>query len=251
MSAPFSFMGISDVLIDFLTDEGVSTGLEMKGNCPSLSIKGDSDRVEQEGNGRSNFAQVIASATFPKPMSLSAMFNQMDEALFAAAFFGTNSAFTQSSGTLTDVPVVTIADKWVEVGYLMLSAVVVENTGGTVTYVLGTDYELNPRLGMIRALSTGAITSGASVNVSGTRAAINGTQMAAMTHADVRARILIDGQNKADGRNFILDIYQARFAPSGDFGFQSGDKKFMEAKFDATLETPSGRTEPFKLIWLS
>jgi len=250
MSVPFSFMGISDVLIDFLTDEGVSTGLEMKGNCPSLSIKGDSDRVEQEGNGRSNFAQVIASATFPKPMSLSAMFNQMDEALFAAAFFGTNSAFTQSSGTLTDVAIVTIADKWVEIGSHMISSIVVKATAGGAT-IDAANYEINPRLGLIKAKSTGKIAPGATVYVSGSKAAINGTQMAAMTHADVRARILIDGQNKADGRNFILDIYQVRFAPSGDFGFQSGDKKFMEAKFDATLETPSGRTEPFKLIWLS
>ena len=49
-----------------------------------------------------------------------------------------------------------------------------------------------------------------------------------------------------------LDIYQARLAPSGDFGFQAGsDKKFMEAQFEATMETPSGGTEPFALTWLS
>jgi len=250
MGAPFSFMGIADVLMDILTDEGVSTGLELKGNCPTLTIKGDSERIEQEGTGLTNFAQVIASATFPKPMSMSSIFNQMDEALFAAAFFGTNSAFTQSSGTLTDVPIVTIADKWVEIGSHMLSSIVVKETSGGTTFAAD-NYEINPRLGLIKAKSTGTIPSGATVYVSGSKAAINGTQMVAMTHADVRARILVDGQNKADGRRFILDIYQARFAPSGEFGFQAGDKKFMEAKFDATLETPSGKTEPFKLIWLS
>lgn len=250
MSTPFSFMGVADVLMDILTDEGASTGLELKGNCPSLSIKGDSERIEQEGTGRANFAQVIASATFPKPMSMSATFNQMDEALFAAAFFGTNSAYTQSSGTLTDVAIVTIADKWVEIGSRMLSSVVVKATAGGTT-IDPANYEINPRLGLIKANSGGTIASGATVYISGSKAAINGTQMAAMTHADVRARILVDGQNKADGRNFILDLYRVRFAPSGEFGFQAGDKKFMEAKFDATLETPSGKTEPFKLIWLS
>ena len=70
MSAPFSFMGNSNVLIDVLTDEGASTGLELKGNCPSLTIKGDSERIEQLGAGRDDFGQVIASVTFPKPMSL-------------------------------------------------------------------------------------------------------------------------------------------------------------------------------------
>ena len=47
MSAPFSFMGNSNVLIDVLTDEGASTGLQLKGNCPSLTIKGDSERIDE------------------------------------------------------------------------------------------------------------------------------------------------------------------------------------------------------------
>lgn len=252
MSAPFSFLGNSNVLIDVLTDEGVGTGLQLKGNCPSLSIKTDSERIEQLGTGRDNFGQVIASATFPKPASLSFTLDQVDQDLFAMAFFGTNSAFTQTSGSVTDSPITTIHDRWVEIGAHNISAVTVENTGGTVTYVEGTDYEINLRLGAIKALSTGAITSGQSVNVSYTKAAISSVQMAAMTKSNVRIRLVLDGQNFADGRNFILDIYQARLAPSGDFGFQAGsDKKFMEAQFEATMETPTGGTEPFKLTWLS
>ena len=81
---------------------------------------------------------------------------------------------------------------------------------------------------------------------------VPGSQMAAMTKTNVRVRLVLDGQNYADGRNFILDIYSARLAPSGDFQFQAGsDKKFIEAQFEATMETPSGGTEPFKLSWLS
>ena len=252
MSAPFSFIGTSNIYIDVLTDEGVATGLQLKGNCPELSIKTDSERIEQLGTGRDNFGQVIASATFPKPALLSFSLDQVDQDLFAMAFFGTNSAFTQASGTVTDDPVTTIHDKWVEIGAYNISSVTVENTGGTVTYVAGTDYEINPRLGAIKALSTGAITSGQSVNISYTKAAISSIQMAAMTKSNVRIRLVLDGQNFADGRNFILDIYQARLAPTGDFGFQAGtDKKFMEAKFEATMETPTGGTEPFKLTWLS
>lgn len=252
MSAPFSFMGNSNVLIDVLTDEGVSTGLQLKGNCPSLSIKSDSERIEQLGTGRDNFGKVIASATFPKPMTLSFSLDQMDEDLFAMAFFGTNATFTQSAGAVADDPVATIHDKWVEVGAHSLSLVTVENTAGTVTYVLGTDYEINTRLGAIKALSTGAITAGQTVHASYTKAAISSIAMSAMTKTNVRCRLVIDGQNYADGRNFILDIYQARLAPSGDFGFQSGsEKKFIEAQFEATMETPTGGAEPFKLTWLS
>lgn len=251
MSDPFSFIGASDVYIDVLTDEGVATGLQLKGNCRDFSIKGDSERVEQIGSNRSNFGQVIASVTIPKPASASFTLDQMDPDMFAMAFFGTNSAFTQSSASVTDQAVTAIHDKWVELGKLMISTVVVKHTSGTPTYMMGTDYELNTRLGMIKVLSTGAILNAASIKVSYAHAAIAGTQMTGMTKTNVRLRMVLDGQNYADGRNFKLDVYRARLAPSGEFGFQAGDKKFMEAKFDATLETPTGLGEPFKLIWLS
>lgn len=258
MSAPFSFMGNSNVLIDVLTDEGASTGLELKGNCPSLTIKGDSERIEQLGAGRDDFGQVIASVTFPKPMSLAFTLDQVDADMFAMAFFGTNTALTQSSGSVasgTPQEVTTIPDKWVELGKYMVSDVVVKDAAtGAITYVEGTHYEVNPRLGLIKAISgaAGGIVDNAAVDISYAYAAVAGSQMAAMTKTNVRVRLVLDGQNYADGRNFILDIYSARLAPSGDFQFQAGsDKKFIEAQFEATMETPSGRTEPFKLIWLS
>jgi len=252
MGAPFSFMGNCNVLIDVLTDEAASTGLQLKGNCTSLAMTGDSERIEQLGTGRDNFGQVIGSATFPKPMALSFNLDQMDQEMFAMAFFGTNSVFTQASGSLAAEAVVTVEDRWVEVGKLKISNVVVKDATDATTYVEGTDYEVNTRLGAIQALSTGSIGSGDTVHVSCDYAAISSIQMAAMTKTNVRVRLVLDGHNYADGRDFKLDIYQARLAPSGDFQLQSGtEKKFIEAQFSATMETPTGGTEPFKLIWLS
>ncbi|MBU1567436.1 MAG: hypothetical protein KJ630_17655 [Proteobacteria bacterium] len=249
MNAPFSFLGTSNIYIDLLTDEGAQTGLQLKGNCPNLAIKTDSERKELIGSGRDNFGQVIASVTIPKPASMSFSLNQVDQDMFAMAFFGTNSVLTQASGTLTDAPVVTIADRFVEIGKLMISSVVVENTGGTVTYVAGTDYEINTRMGMIMALSTGAIATAESVNISCSYAEVNGIKMSAMTKSNIRIRMVVDGTNFADGRNFRLTVHRARLAPSGDLAVQ-GDN-FMEAKFEASLETPNGMSEPFDLLFLS
>ncbi|MBU1564225.1 MAG: hypothetical protein KJ630_01185 [Proteobacteria bacterium] len=250
-TAPFSFMGTSDVYIDVLTDQGVATGLQLKGNCREFTIKGDSERVEQIGSNRSNFGHVIASVTIAKPASAAFVLDQMDPDMFAMAFFGTTSALTQSSASVTDQEVVANHDKWVELGKYMISTVVVTHISDTPTYVLGTDYEINTRLGMIKVLSTGSIVDAATIQVSYAHAAVAGSQMTGMTKTNVRLRMVLDGENYADGRNFKLDVYSARLAPSGEFGFQAGDNKFMEAKFEASLETPSGRTEPFKLFWLS
>lgn len=252
-NAPFSFVGTADAYIDVLTDEGVRTGLELKGNCSEFSPKTDSERKELVGSGRSNFAQVISSVTIPKPMTATIKFNQMDQALFAAAFFGTNAAFTQSAGETgaTPIEVTTVPDKWVEIGKKMISEVVVKNDGGTLTYVEGTHYLINPRLGMIKAISgaSGGIADNAVVEITCDYAAIAGTKMTAMTKSNVRIRIMLDGQNFADGRNFISEIYQMRLNPSNAFSFVGAE--FAEATFEGVLETPTGYGEPMTHIWLS
>ena len=255
MSAPFSFIGAADCYVDILTDEGAPTGLELKGNCTQFVPKPDSERKEQTATGRSNYGQVLASVTIPKPMTATITFNQLDASLFAAAFFGTNTALTQTSGEVTAVApqeITSIADKWVELGTYMISDVVVKDEAtGAITYVAGTHYEVNPRLGMIKAISgaAGGIADGAKLDVSYKYAAVNGMSMAAMTKSNVRIRALVDGQNFADGRDFITVIHQMRLAPTSEFSLVG--EEFVDVTFEGALETPTGGTEPMKHIWLS
>lgn len=249
MGAPFSFIGAADCYIDVLTDTGERTGLELKGNCTAFVPKPDSQREEQTATGKTNYGQVLASVTLPKPMTAKISFNQLDQALFAAAFFGTNSVLTQAADPLVDHPVTTIEDRWVEIGKLKISNVVVENTAGSVTYVAGTDYEVNLTMGMIKAIKGGAIATGGDVHVSCSCAAITGTRMKAMTKSNVRIRVKIDGQNYADGREFIGDVYQMRLSPTTDFSLVGSG--FVEASFEGSLETPVGYNEPMEFLWLS
>lgn len=252
-NAPFGFIGTADAYIDILADDGSRTGLELKGNCIEFSPKVDVERKPLIGAGRSNFGQTIGSAVIPKPMTAVIKFNQMDQSLFVASFFGTNSAFTQAAGETggTPIEVTTIPDKWVEIGKMMISEVVVKNEGGTVTYEEGTHYQINPRLGMIRAISgvSGGIADSAVVEITCDFAAIAGTQMAAMTKSNVRIRIKLDGQNYDDGRNFVSEIYQMRLAPSNAFSFVGTE--YAEATFEGELETPAGFSDPMRHIWLS
>ena len=253
MSNPFSFIGAADCYIDVLTDTGERTGLELKGNCTSFVPKPDSERKEQTATGRANWGQVLASVTIPKPMTATITFNQLDQALFAAAFFGTNATLTQSSGTVSEAQeVTTIPDKWVELGKYMVSTVVVKDSAtGAITYTEGTHYEINPRLGMIKAISgvAGGIGDNAAVDVSYSYAAVDGIAMSAMTKSNVRIRVKMDGQNWADGRNFITEIYQMRLQPTSEFSLVGED--FAEVTFEGVPETPSGYSEPMKHIWLS
>lgn len=249
MGTPFSFIGAADCYIDVLTDTGVRTGLELKGNCTAFVPKPDSERKEQTATGKHNFGQVLASVTIPKPMTAKITFNQLDQEIFAAAFFGTNSAFTQTSAPLVAGAVTTIADRFVEIGKLKISNVVVKDDTDTVTYVEGDDYVLNLAMGMIKALSTGSIAADEVVHVSCDCAAIAGTQMKAMTKSNVRIRIKLDGSNFEDGREFIADVYQMRLSPTSEFSFVGSE--FVDVTFEGSLETPAGYDEPMKFIWLS
>ena len=249
MGTPFSFIGAADCYVDVLTDTGVRTGLELKGNCTNFTPKPDSERKEQTATGKHNYGQVLASVTLPKPMTAKITFNQLDQALFAAAFFGTNSVFTQDADSLAAAPVTTIADRFVEIGKLKLSNVVVKDVTDATTYVEGTDYQLNLTMGMIKAIAGGGIASGAVVHISADYAAINGTKMKAMTKSNVRIRVKLDGQNFEDGREFIGDIYQMRLAPTSEFSLVGSD--FVDVSFEGSLETPAGYDEPMEFIWLS
>lgn len=249
-NSPFSFIGAADAYVDVLSDTGVRTGLELKGDCTEFTPKPDADRKERTAHGRSNYGQVLASVTLPKPMTATIKFGQIDQALFAAAFFGTNTDLTQASGTVIVAEnLTTIADRFVEIGKYMVSDVVVKDPTDTTTYVEGTDYTVNPRLGMLCALSSGAIPSGEVVKITYSHAAVAGTSMAAMTKSNVRIRVKLDGQNFADGRNFISDIYQMRLSPTSNFSLIGED--FVDVTFEGTLETPTGYDEPMKHIWLS
>ena len=250
---PFLLMGAGKVHIDVLTDEGAPTGLALKGNCTKMSVKPDSELIEEYGASDDDLFQVIGSVVIPKPAQAEFDFNQVDADLFAMAFMGTNSLFEQEAGEETEgQTITTIADRMIELGKYKIDEVVVKSTDGVTTYVEGTDYTVRPRVGGITALSTGSIPAGGQVDVFYSWPAIEGSVMRGMTKSNVRVRVLWEGKNFADGREFIVELYRARLAPSADFNFQNAiEKKFLTVSFKASLETPLGKTEPFKLTWLS
>lgn len=251
MSA-FTFIGAADAFVDILDDTGVSTGLMLQGNCTEFTPKPDSERKEITSNGRETWGQVLdgGSVILPKPMTATVKFNSFELALFAAAFFGSSSTLTQTSGSLSAVNVTMRRDKWVETGKLMFTgSPALTHTSGSPTYVLNTDYEVNTRLGMLKAKTGGAITDLQVCKLTQSYAAVAGQVMEAMTKSNVRIRVKLDGKNYADGRNFIADIRQMRLQPTGDFSLIG--QEFVEVGFEGVLEVPAGASGPLSVQWLS
>lgn len=245
-----SFLGAGDLYIDRLTSAGVSQGAKVAGACTQFSLIPESEIKEQTGRGRSNYGQVIAAATLPGKTSIKLTLNQLDAENLALAFLGSTAAGTQESGTISaasPIAVTAIHDKWIEIGKEDLSSVVVKDVTDTTTYDVGDDYELNTRLGLIKILSTGAISDEAVVHVSGAYGAVAWTKITGADSPVIRAKLILDGINYVDGRNCKVVVKNARLKPSTEVDFLSED--FLPLELEGVCEIPSGETTPFDIYY--
>lgn len=210
-----------------------------------FEIKPNSDLKEMVSRGRATYGQVIESVPLPKPADLSVTFAEVNKESIAMALFGTKSALNQGSGSVTDEVITASLGKWVQLSKqnIATAGFVVTNSGATVTYVKDTDYEVNYRLGLIRAITGGAIADAASLKVDFTYNAISGTNIAGGTQTQVRAQFRLDGINFADQLPVIVDAWEAVLTPDSAFDFLQND--FAEIALKGRLKTPAGKTEPF------
>lgn len=243
----FSFIGSGNVLIDVLTDAGVSRGFQIKGNATSFEIKTDSERKEQTGRGLNNFGQVIASVTIPKPTTIGIKLDQVDSELLALACSGEVQAINQAAGSATDQVVVAKKGRWVELGKINLTdtGLVVTNSGATTTYVKGADFEINYRLGMICALDSGTITDGQELKVDYSWAAKTGKRIRGGTKSSIRASIKLDGKNEEDGKKVFVNIPLTRLNTSGAVDLLNGN--WIEVPLSGVVEMRPDQAEPFTI----
>lgn len=212
-----------------------------------FEIKPNSDLKEMSSRGRNTYGQVIESVPLPKPADLSVTFAEVNKESIAMALFGTAATINQGSGSATAEVATAALGKWVKLAHdnIATAGFVVKNSGGTVTYVLGTDYEVNYRLGLLKAITGGAIVDAAGLKVDYTYNAISGTKIAGGTQTQVRAQFKMDGVNFADQLPVIVDVYEAVLTPDSAFDFLQND--FAEIQLKGRLKTPAGKTEAFSV----
>lgn len=115
----------------------------------------------------------------------------------------------------------------------------------TITYDLSTDYEVNYRLGWVKALSTGAITDAQALKVDFTYAAISGTRILGATQSQIRAKFKLDGVNFADQLPVIVECFEGVVASDAAFDFLQND--FATVPLKGRLKTPAGMDAPFTI----
>ena len=237
------FIGAGNIYIDRLVNN-VSQGLAGPYYANKFEIKPNVDKKEQISKGRDDYGQVLESLSIQKPAGFTMELSEVNTESLTIALLGTANAFAQASGSLAAQAVTVKLDRWVSVTKESLTgAAVVTHTSGLPVYVEGTDYVLNKPLGLLKALVGGAIVDAASVKITSTYAAIASTKISGATNTNIRAKLIFDGKNQADGLPVIVTVWEAIIAADSAFDFLGND--FNTVNLPGTMKTPTGKTEPF------
>lgn len=240
------FLGAGDLYISsFNPLTGTFDPYQGPFECSKFEIKASSDLKEMTSRSREAYGQVIAAASIPKPTDFSVTLAEVNTATLTLALMGSSAPQDQASGALTAVPVTASLDKWVQLSRqnIVDTGFVVTNVGATTTYVYGTDYLVNWRVGMIQALSTGAITAAEPLLVTGTYNAIDGTLISGGTQTQIRAAFLLDGINFVDGTPSIVRCADTIMSSSAAIDFLKSD--FADAPLTGRITTPAGANTGF------
>ena len=246
------FLGAGDL---YISRYNPTTGLFADFTGPfeatKFEVKPNVELKEMSSRSRNGWGQVIAAVALPKPAEFTLELPEVNKESLSIALLGTESAINQTAGTLTDAPVtVTSKDTWLDIGKQNITAgLVVKDATGVTTYVMGTDYVLNNRMGWIKILPGSALVKGAVIEVTGAYGAVGGTLIRGATNSQIRAKFRLDGVNFADQLPVIVDVWEAVISADSAFDFLSNE--FASISLPGRLKTPTGKTEPFQVQLLN
>lgn len=214
------------------------------GNCPDFKIAIAAEKKEHfssKAGIQEKDAEVVVKQTASGSLTLDDLID------FNLKSFIMSNAITnvaQGSGSITDQALTSALDRWQNLGKKKISTVVVTGSGGTPTYVLGTDYALDTESGLIMPLSEGSIAEAQSLLVDFAYAAITVKRLDAATATTLKGHVWFVGDPPV-GR--ILDVKgYASLSPNGDLSLIGED--WTQFGFSLEFVSSTDYTGLFELI---
>ena len=197
-------------------------------DADKFEIKPNSEEKTSESRSHLDYGQARASVVLPKPTEISIELSASSVKALAMQFQGSVEALSQSSGTLAAVDLtVTAIGVWLPLGKRNIAEAGFEitNAGDTVTYALGTHYEVNWSRGEVRFITgaAGLPALSAVVKVTATYAAVDGKRIVGGAVTQVRCQLRLDGQNMVNGETVEVDVLDCTLGTSDGFDFLGSD----------------------------
>lgn len=243
------FLGSGDLYIARMVN-GVFGAYQGPYECSKFELKPNVELKEMTSKGRNTYGQVIETAAIPQPADLTVDLPEVNKESLAIALLGTTAAVSQASGTITDESVTIVAkDTWYPLSKAWFSTITAKDSTDT-TLVEGVDFITDKDLGWIKVLTgSSLVTAGEAIKVSGTYKSASGTEIKAMTDAQLRARFKLVGKNFADNLPYVVTVHEAVIAADSAFDFLQDD--FASISLPGRMKTPTGFTEPATVVQMA
>jgi hypothetical protein len=220
-------------------------GFRRIGNVYPLSVQVATEQKKQTSRMRESAGQTKDSKTTITDTTGSMTIRDWDAKNLAWALAGEEVQLTGEAGDVTGEDITLIADQWVQVAHRDISSVVI--TGGA----LGTDFEVNGPLGLIKMIGGAALTAGATT-VAYSHAAQSGYRVEIGTRAQTRIAILIDGEDEFSGEAMTVELDSVVLSSNAEINFISApDTEYEELPFSLTFETLEGKSSPGRINGIS
>ncbi len=231
-----------------LYSSGALTGERGPFNFTKVAVDpGKATILDRISYMRDTFGQVLDSVSFRGTAALSLEMDDAGTDALQMMLLGTMTSISTAAGSvLVGAPesITAHLGYWSKLAQRNVGSVVIKDATNTTTYVNGTDYTLDSVAGMVKALSTGAITDGAILHASYTYGLLSGSQIIAATETEVRCQFRLDGKNLTNQKKVELLCYEAVLVPSGSLDLIG--KKFVTFTLAGSLVTPTGKSGPFE-----
>ena len=244
------FLGAGDLYIARQVN-GVFSAYEGPYECTKFEIKPNVELKEMTSKGRNTDGQVIESVAIPQPADLTVDLPEVNKESLAIAMLGTVAAVSQTSGSLTDeVITVTALDTWLPLSKYQFTTITAK-TSADIALTEGEDFIVDKQLGWIKVLSTNnnSVAAAGTIKVSGAYQAATGTEIKAMTQAQLRVRFKLVGKNFADDLPYTVTVHEAIIAADSAFDFLQDS--FATISLPGRMKTPAGFTEPATIVQMS
>lgn len=216
-------------------------------NTTKLTLKNDADEKVRTSKKKDTYGQAAAVVTIAKPCEVEWGFDEVPAELMAMVLMGDVSVVNTGSGNLTDAAITLPTDQsWVELGHknFATAAFVVQKDAAALT--LGTDYEVNYALGLIRAVKGGAVETGGAVTVTAQYNAIAGTLIKGGIRAQTRLRIFGEGTNLETGKPVQVDVFDTSLTSKEAIDLAASE--FVSSTLSGKAAIGPGKDSPYEYL---
>lgn len=219
---------------------GSSIGFSNMGNVSELTSSKDIESDELKSTGREDYGEALSVDNTPGATGMSIKFNTFDKQGMARALMGEAVDLTATPITITNEPL-TVTTDWIKLAYKDIDpdTFVLSDTEVAPNVIPAAQYELNPRLGMIRFNETGTPVVGAELTYSGKTKGSAGYQIDANTLSSLPLEMYLDGKDRVSGKNGILEIPHAVMTADGDINWMTDD--WWESGLSGKLVKDTGK----------